>query len=121
MCESITIQYDGEMAVVETLLSDDNVSPEEDENTTIMCPSTRGSSSSENSCMMDQNGCVSLAKILNAFNEPINEEQAWAVCHQSAKFLRRHNSKYYEIEHLSDLLIHKDGRVVIPSVQQAGE
>ena len=104
------------MAVVETLTSDDNVSPEEEN---IICPSTRGSS--ENSCMMDQNGCVSLAKILNAFNEPINEEQAWAVCHQSAKFLRRHNSKYYEIEHLSDLLIHKDGRVVIPSVQQAGK
>lgn len=31
---------------------------------------------------------LSLQKILEAFNSPINEEQAWAVCYQCAKYLK---------------------------------
>lgn len=34
---------------------------------------------------------LSLQKILEAFNAPINEEQAWAVCYQCAKYLRGPN------------------------------
>jgi len=30
---------------------------------------------------------VPLQKILEAFNAPINEEQAWAVCYQCARYL----------------------------------
>ena len=32
---------------------------------------------------------LSLQKILEAFSAPINEEQAWAVCHQCCRYLQR--------------------------------
>lgn len=69
---------------------------------------------------MDTNGFVSMASMLEAFNEPLNEEQAWAVCYQAAKYLRRHHAikhEDFQLQHLSDLKIHKDGHVHISTVQ----
>ncbi|KAK3787743.1 hypothetical protein RRG08_013231 [Elysia crispata] len=33
--------------------------------------------------------------ILKVFNNPINEEQAWAVCYQCAHFLQRNSSQEF--------------------------
>lgn len=67
------------------------------------------------SCRMDANGCVALSSILEAFNEPLNEEQAWALCYQAAKFLHANRSQPYHLASPSDLLIHKEGPVSVTS------
>ncbi|XP_070574992.1 protein spire homolog 1-like isoform X2 [Ptychodera flava] len=61
---------------------------------------------------MENRHCVSLQEILEAFNAPLNEEQTWAICHQSSKFLqceaKSKCSVCSELNH-ETLLLHKDG------------
>lgn len=67
---------------------------------------------------------LSLEEILTLYNQPINEEQAWAVCYQCCRSLveghRRRNSKSgaavavssaRRIEGPGDVKIYKDGVV----------
>ncbi|XP_058475482.1 protein spire homolog 1 isoform X1 [Solea solea] len=63
---------------------------------------------------------VSLEEILTLYSQPINEEQAWAVCYQCCRTLaqthRRKNSKYAgacvrRIEGPGDVRIRRDGTV----------
>ena len=61
---------------------------------------------------------LSLWEILRVFNNPINEEQAWAVCHQCAQYF--HNTqdtraKYQEFYKHGSRSVHfkKDGDIVI--------
>lgn len=72
----------------------------------------------------DESDQLSLEEILTLYNQPINEEQAWAVCYQCCRSLvqghRRRNSKSAGavaldsakmIEGPGDVKIHKDGVV----------
>uniref|UniRef100_A0A1W7R9I6 Protein spire homolog 1 n=1 Tax=Hadrurus spadix TaxID=141984 RepID=A0A1W7R9I6_9SCOR len=65
-------------------------------------------------CALDEKGCVKLSSILEAFNAPISEEQAWAVCYQTSKCILKEwelEKKCYCIMDTSDIRIHKDGSV----------
>ncbi|KAI1285156.1 Protein spire -like protein 2 [Halotydeus destructor] len=65
---------------------------------------------------MDPGGNVTLDSIVGAFNEPLKEEQAWAICYQCAKYLIKNRTRAHQINKLSDILIHKDGRVLVPVI-----
>ena len=62
---------------------------------------------------------VTLLKVLEGFNAPLNEEQAWAVCFQCAKHLA---SKWegspmecHAFKDVQSVLLAKDGSVSIRS------
>lgn len=40
----------------------------------------------------DEDDCLSLKTILETFNAPLNEEQAWAVCYQCSTYLQKERS-----------------------------
>ncbi|GAB1609430.1 protein spire homolog 2-like isoform X2 [Argonauta hians] len=70
----------------------------------------------------DNNGHISLARILKIFTGSISEEQAWAICHQCAKYFLYADSKHEDyrilIKHrLNGLHIQKDGEVIIKNPQ----
>lgn len=67
------------------------------------------------SCRLDENGFVSLSSILEAFNEALNEEQAWALCYQTSKFLQDRREEHHRLDSAADLLIHKEGPVSVAS------
>lgn len=60
---------------------------------------------------------LTLLDILKSFNNPINEEQAWAVCYQCARyFLHEQNRlKYRELYTHGNraLRVKKDGDIVV--------
>lgn len=64
-------------------------------------------------CKLDNNGCLKLSAILHAFNAAISEEQAWAVCYQTAKCMvnewNSDSSACYCLSDPAHILIHKDG------------
>lgn len=64
-------------------------------------------------CTLDNNGCLKLSSILLAFNAAVSEEQAWAVCFQTAKCMvnewNSDSSSCYRLSDTSHILIHKDG------------
>ncbi|XP_076223981.1 spire type actin nucleation factor isoform X3 [Nomia melanderi] len=63
-------------------------------------------------CKLDANDRLNLKDILSSFNGPVSQEQAWALCYQTAKSLSRLPDKnFYEITELSQLVLHKDGDV----------
>ncbi|XP_017886791.1 protein spire isoform X2 [Ceratina calcarata] len=63
-------------------------------------------------CKLDANGRLNLKDILLSFNGPVSQEQAWAVCYQTAKGLSRlPNNEFYELSDLSEIVLHKDGDV----------
>ncbi|XP_076162134.1 spire type actin nucleation factor isoform X2 [Ptiloglossa arizonensis] len=63
-------------------------------------------------CKLDANGRLNLKDILLSFNGPVNQEQAWALCFQTAKSLSRlPDNNFYEITELSQIVLHKDGDV----------
>ncbi|XP_022237370.1 protein spire homolog 1-like [Limulus polyphemus] len=72
-------------------------------------------------CEVDKYGCVRLSSILQAFNAPINEEHAWAVCYQTAKcFLKEWEAdspKVYCLNETSQIRIQKDGTIHSSSVR----
>ncbi|XP_078051246.1 spire type actin nucleation factor isoform X1 [Augochlora pura] len=63
-------------------------------------------------CKLDANGRLNLKDILLAFNGPVSQERAWALCYQTAKRLSSlPNQNFYEITDLSQITLHKDGDV----------
>ncbi|KOC60864.1 Protein spire [Habropoda laboriosa] len=63
-------------------------------------------------CELDGNGRLNLKDILRSFNGPVNQEQAWALCYQTAKSLSRlPDNNFYELSELSQIVLHKDGDV----------
>lgn len=66
-----------------------------------------------------ETGQLPFSDILRFFNNPINEEQAWAVCYQCAQFYLREQSqeKYQDLfEHgLRSVCLNREGEVHIQS------
>lgn len=58
---------------------------------------------------------LSLEEILKLYNQPINEEQAWAVCYQCCSSLRgrRGGSRAGRVESPADIRIWRDGAVTL--------
>lgn len=60
---------------------------------------------------------LSLEEILKLYNQPINEEQAWAVCYQCCGSLRaggrRGESLSRRVESPADIRIWRDGTVAL--------
>lgn len=60
---------------------------------------------------------LSLEEILKLYNQPINEEQAWAVCYQCCGSLRaggrRGESLNRRVESHADIRIWRDGTVTL--------
>lgn len=82
----------------------------------------------------DGAAAVSLEEILNLYNQPINEEQAWAVCYQCCRTLaqiqRRKSLKSAgasaidyprRIEGAGDVMIWRDGTVKLHFSDSAGK
>ncbi|XP_069995688.1 protein spire isoform X6 [Penaeus vannamei] len=66
-------------------------------------------------CALDPRGCINLESILSAFNAPISEEQAWALCYTFVQCyfdLRDEDkSKVVLSTSLKHVILHKDGYV----------
>ena len=65
-------------------------------------------------CKLNADDSLSLQDILHCFNSPISREQAWALCHQTAKslsYLPRNDLR--ELTDASQILLHKDGHIFI--------
>ncbi|KAM9301892.1 protein spire homolog 2 [Gastrophryne carolinensis] len=61
-------------------------------------------------------GVVSLDQVLKSYEQPINEEQAWAVCYQCARGLARGSPlppAPTRIRDPASLLLHRDGTVTV--------
>uniref|UniRef100_UPI00398F74B3 protein spire homolog 2 n=1 Tax=Pristiophorus japonicus TaxID=55135 RepID=UPI00398F74B3 len=60
---------------------------------------------------------LSLDEVLRAYEQPINEEQAWAVCYQSCRSLHRHwhhgQVRIGRVRELTGILLHGDGTVSV--------
>ncbi|KAM3928237.1 protein spire homolog 1 isoform 3-T3 [Leptodactylus fuscus] len=56
---------------------------------------------------------LSLEEILALYNQPINEEQAWAVCYQCCAALRPGSAKRPKIKGASEIRIRRDGAVTV--------
>ena len=60
---------------------------------------------------------ISLQDVLHAFNNSINEEQAWAVCHQCAQYFLSNSTqdKFKEIYYYGTVAIRfgRDGEILI--------
>lgn len=54
---------------------------------------------------------LSLEEILRLYNQPINEEQAWAVCFQGCRGLRGAPGGRRRIRDTADILLRRDGSV----------
>ncbi|XP_043521738.1 protein spire isoform X1 [Frieseomelitta varia] len=73
-------------------------------------------------CKLDANGRLNLKDILLSFNGPVNQEQAWALCYQTAKSLSRlSENNFYEITELSQIVLHKDGDVWLGDLIESGK
>ncbi|XP_075045168.1 protein spire homolog 2 [Mixophyes fleayi] len=64
-------------------------------------------------------GELSLEEVLKSYEQPINEEQAWAVCYQCARGLAEGSLEAWtRIRDPASLLLHRDGTVtVVPEPQ----
>ncbi|XP_011310088.1 protein spire isoform X2 [Fopius arisanus] len=75
-------------------------------------------------CKLREDDTLNLEETLLSFNGPIGQEQAWAVCHQTAKFLSQlPSARLQELHSLSQILLHKDGHVLLdlPGVEYVSE
>ncbi|XP_071398117.1 protein spire homolog 2 isoform X1 [Centroberyx affinis] len=57
---------------------------------------------------------LSLEEVLKSYEQPINEEQAWAVCYQCCSGLRMPRppaGRVYRVKDPSSILLHRDGTV----------
>ncbi|XP_019497994.1 PREDICTED: protein spire homolog 2 isoform X3 [Hipposideros armiger] len=54
---------------------------------------------------------LSLEEVLKAYEQPINEEQAWAVCFQGCRGLRGAPGERRRIRDTADILLRRDGSV----------
>ena len=74
-------------------------------------------------CKLDEDDCVSLASILQAFNAPIKEEQCWALYYQLIKCLStiRRKCPLYLLTKPRYLFICKDGYIHKKTFIQTGK
>lgn len=92
-------------------LYEDNLVVSDDEKKTIKSEN-KEESTNRPKCRLDANGRLNLKDILISFNEPVNQERAWALCYQTAKsFSRLPDNNFYELLELSQIVLHKDGDV----------
>nr|XP_012142498.1 PREDICTED: protein spire isoform X2 [Megachile rotundata] len=83
-----------------------------DEKETIKNENEKEQSMERPKCRLDANGRLNLEDILLSFNGPVSQEQAWALCYQTAKSLSRlPDNNFYELSQLSQIVLHKDGDV----------
>ena len=76
--------------------------------------------------ILNSNSCLSLKRITESFSGPIKEEHAWAIIYECCKCLEkllvppgplvpviqgRNNGKVYLVTCLSQLFLHRDGRI----------
>ncbi len=71
--------------------------------------------------ILNSNSCLSLKRITESFSGPIKEEHAWAIIYECCKCLEkllvtvtqgRHKpGKVYLVTCLSELFLHRDGRI----------
>lgn len=54
---------------------------------------------------------LSLKEVLESYEQPINEEQAWAVCFQCCRELRAPRPPELLIRGPSSIILHRDGTV----------
>lgn len=65
-------------------------------------------------CKLNSSDGLSLHDILQCFNGPISREQAWALCHQTVKSLSRlPYNEIREITEFSQIILHKDGHIML--------
>lgn len=65
-------------------------------------------------CKLSENDTLNLENTLLSFNGPIGQEQAWAVCHQTAKSLSQLGSnQLQELTSLNQILLHREGHVLL--------
>lgn len=65
-------------------------------------------------CRLNCDDTLNLEDTLLSFNGPIGQEQAWAVCHQTAKCLAALGpNKLQELTRLTQILLHKEGYVLL--------
>ncbi|XP_051879959.1 protein spire homolog 1-like isoform X4 [Pristis pectinata] len=71
---------------------------------------------------------LSLEQILRLYNQPLNEEQAWAVCYQCCGTLRRHRPPpadgrpfWGRLNGAGAVLLHRDGTISIRADSDKGE
>uniref|UniRef100_A0AAY5EIG9 KIND domain-containing protein n=1 Tax=Electrophorus electricus TaxID=8005 RepID=A0AAY5EIG9_ELEEL len=65
---------------------------------------------------------LSLEEVLKSYEQPINEEQAWAVCYQCCGALRVPPARpglVYRVESPSSILLHRDGTVSLRAEPQS--
>lgn len=65
-------------------------------------------------CALDSADCISLQRILQAFNSTISEEHAWALFYQAARCFQRclaEGSTCYVVSEPRHVILHKDGSV----------
>lgn len=70
----------------------------------------------------DDSDGLSLMSILQSFNGPLNEEQAWALCYQMVKHVisRSPEVRFIPVESPDDVWVKKDGSVFISSQNSPG-
>ncbi|OCT56538.1 protein spire homolog 2 [Xenopus laevis] len=83
----------------------------------------QASSSSSAGGFPGGSGELSLEEVLKSYEQPINEEQAWAVCYQCSRgLLEEHWPPRGRIRDPSSLLLHRDGAItVLPETQGTAE
>ncbi|XP_032627290.1 protein spire homolog 2 isoform X2 [Chelonoidis abingdonii] len=67
---------------------------------------------------------LSLEQVLKSYEQPINEEQAWAVCYQCCRGLAGAEGRWRpagRIRDTADILLHKDGTVTARGEQGSAE
>nr|XP_034191037.1 protein spire isoform X1 [Osmia lignaria]XP_034191038.1 protein spire isoform X1 [Osmia lignaria]XP_034191039.1 protein spire isoform X1 [Osmia lignaria]XP_034191040.1 protein spire isoform X1 [Osmia lignaria]XP_034191042.1 protein spire isoform X1 [Osmia lignaria]XP_034191043.1 protein spire isoform X1 [Osmia lignaria]XP_034191044.1 protein spire isoform X1 [Osmia lignaria]XP_034191045.1 protein spire isoform X1 [Osmia lignaria]XP_034191046.1 protein spire isoform X1 [Osmia lignaria] len=90
----------------------DSLAVSDDEKKTIKSEKKKEKSTNRPKCRLDANGRLNLKDILISFNGPVSQEQAWALCYQTAKsFSRLPDNNFYELLELSQIVLHKDGDV----------
>ncbi|XP_027016679.2 protein spire homolog 2-like [Tachysurus fulvidraco] len=55
---------------------------------------------------------LSLEEVLRSYDQPLNEEQAWAVCYQCCRGAERHRYRY-RAKGPESILLHWDGTVTL--------
>jgi hypothetical protein len=82
-----------------------------------------GGGADQPSLSLDASGCVSLQDILLAFNAPISEEHAWALCFECVKCFQNalhEHGKCLVVVEPEHIVLHKDGQVHLRTVLPGG-
>ncbi|XP_005074699.1 protein spire homolog 1 isoform X4 [Mesocricetus auratus] len=88
-------------------------------------PSSPGGEGSQSGATGDSRDALSLEEILRLYNQPINEEQAWAVCFQCCGSLRATAARrqpHRRVRSAAQIRVWRDGAVTLaPAAGEEGE